>query len=291
LKALKISGASNAKVVTKRNIVATKMVQRLFSVEMALSVVDNCEGRLLPIPTTAQHLISIPPTVLKTKKSTQGIENIIWQRGDVPVFENGEVVPGLPTLQNERNEAPTTTREPEFTGGEYCRLLHVLADSRMTTARAQLMEPRTRPELDGEPIDPWTDNIAPLFNDTTFQPRAVSVLAGGVTRADIISLDPSVRAYERDGGVLKRKFGSFKSVYGTCLSKYEASGQGDPEGFVYFTNGKSYLMYAYCFLQTHSILQPLATRALQTDAQREEGVGSGVTPELSSSGKRKRERQ
>lgn len=50
-------------------------------------------------------------------------------------------------------------------------------------------------------------------------------------------------------------------------------------------------MYAFCFLKAHPVLQPLATRALQQDAQREEGVGSGVSPEPFSRRKRKREPQ
>ena len=35
-------------------------------------------------------------------------------------------------------------------------------------------------------------------------------------------------------------------------------------------------MYEFCFLQQHEILQPLATRELQKNAQREEGFGGGV---------------
>jgi len=50
-------------------------------------------------------------------------------------------------------------------------------------------------------------------------------------------------------------------------------------------------MYAFCFLKANTLLQPLATRALQTECQREEGVGQGVSPITRSSGKRKREKQ
>ena len=117
----------------------------------------------------------------------------------------------------------------------------------MTSTRSQVMEPKTRDELDGEPFDPWTDAIAPLFNDVLFRPHPISSLAGGVTRDDIASIDPSNRVHERPAGVLKRKSGEFKSMYGTSLAKYESSGQGDPDSFVHFSNAKSYIMYAFCF--------------------------------------------
>lgn len=95
--------------------------------------------------------------------------------------------------------------------------MHVLGDTRMTTVRSQLIEPHARSELDSEPLDPWTGSITPLFNGETFCPAAVSTLGEGVTRADITFLDLAIRQYGRAVGVLKRKFGEFKSLYGTCI--------------------------------------------------------------------------
>ena len=92
-----------------------------------------------------------------------------------------------------------------------------------------------------------------------------------MTRSDIMTINPHVRPYERQGGLLKRNFAEFKSLYGTCM--YEASGQGDSESFLCFTYGKTFLLYAFFFLKIHPVLAPLATRAVQGDAQREEGVG------------------
>lgn len=51
--------------------------------------------------------------------------------------------------------------------------------------------------------------------------------------------------------------------------------------------GKSYLMYAFFFLQNHEVLRPLTTRALEHDAQHEEGPGSGVSTVPLSGKKRK----
>lgn len=70
--------------------------------------------------------------------------NIAWQRRDTPVFENGAIKLGEPLLINDtQRDTQTPRREYSFEAREYCRLLHVLIDWRMTTARAQLMEPRT----------------------------------------------------------------------------------------------------------------------------------------------------
>ena len=80
-------------------------------------------------------------------------------------------------------------------------------------------------------------------------------------------------------------------MYGMCLSRYEASAQGDPDSFVHFATGKSYILYAYFFLQKYPALQPLATKALQTNSQREEGVEDGIAPENSSGKRRKRQRE
>lgn len=89
-------------------------------------------------------------------------------------------------------------------------------------------------------------------------------------------INSALRPHICDGGFLKREFVDFKSLYGTCLSPYEASGQGDPDKFPAFADSKSCIMYAFCYLKFNPVVQPLATRSLSTDAQREEGVGSAV---------------
>ena len=82
----------------------------------------------------------------------------------------------------------------------------------------------------------------PLPNNATFQPTAFLGLAGGVTIADISGINPARTTCVRNGGVLQRKIGDFKSLYGTCLSHFEASVQGDSEGFVCFSGGRNYIM-------------------------------------------------
>ena len=88
---------------------------------------------------------------MRVNKDVQGQEDFEWVRGDVPVFDNSESIVGKPDIC--QDQVVCRTREPDFEASEYCRLPHVLADPRMTTARAQLMEPRTRDELDGGYID------------------------------------------------------------------------------------------------------------------------------------------
>lgn len=82
----------------------------------------------------------------------------------------------------------------------------------MTTELSQVMKPKTREKLDQDPIDPWSDHITQLYNDISFKPNPASSVSGGVTRHDVSAINPSLRPYERSCGVLKRKFGEFKSL-------------------------------------------------------------------------------
>ena len=182
---------------------------------------------------------------MRVNKDVQGQEDFEWVRGDVPDFDNSEIIVGKP--ENCQDQVVCRTREPDFEASEHCRHLHVLADPRMITGRAQLMEPRTTDKIDSGYIAPWSDIISSLFNNVDFTPFLVEPLAGGVTRSDIMTMNSRVRPYERQEGLIKRKFAEFESLYGTCRSKYEASGQGDPESFVCFTYGKTFLLHAFCF--------------------------------------------
>ena len=243
------------------------MVQRGFSINTALELVDNAELECHSPSSAADALSRIPPTTVKVTKEPGGTEGLHWSRRDILVLEDEEVILGISLLQDYQAQSDgTRQREPDFESSDFCRLLHVLNDARMTRTRSMLMEPRTRADLDAESVDVWTDHIAPLFNDATFEPPAFRRFAGAVTVADISGIDSSRCTSTRHSGVLKRKFGEFKSLYGTCFSLFEASGQGDSEGFLYFANGKNYIMYAFCFLKAHPILQPLATCALQREA-------------------------
>lgn len=104
-----------------------------------------------------------------------------------------------------------------------------------------------------------------------------------MTASDIEGLDPKKYSHYRDGGVVKRKFAEFKSLYGTRLCRFERSGNGDCESFVLYSSGKSFILYAHCLIKRYTLLTLLATRAMQSDAQREEGVGDVVRPNQESS--------
>ncbi|PXF41876.1 hypothetical protein BWQ96_08411 [Gracilariopsis chorda] len=137
---------------TKVNVLIVKMVQREFSINDAIQVLDFVEaGEQGERP----RMYSIPATVVKVKRTAAGEEHVEWMRGDVQLFDGDNVKVGQPFVGEGSNmNSGTVVREPDFEANEYCRLLHVLADDRMTTARAQLMEPRTREELDADNIDP-----------------------------------------------------------------------------------------------------------------------------------------
>lgn len=70
--------------------------------------------------------------------------------------ESGNINFGLPAILSDesRSTTPASTREPNFETSDFSRLLHVLADTKMLTEITLLMEPRTRAELESEPVDP-----------------------------------------------------------------------------------------------------------------------------------------
>lgn len=159
---------------------------------------------------------------------------------------------------------------------EFGRLLHVLAATRMTASQPKLVECYDREHLDQKIADPLSHELAPLFKELKYKPEANAVLAAGVTLSDVCMTNPALGPHVRDGGLLKRKFGYFIILYGTCLSCYRAFNQGEPEVFRTFCDGKTYIMYAFCLLKQPPILHKLAIRALSREAQREERVGRGI---------------
>ena len=189
---------------------------------------DAIEPDLERDPHFLQSLLQF---AVKIQKYRTGGDIIRWIPGDVPVFDRYEIKVNEPATDRTVN---TPSREPEFEASEYCKLLHTLGNARLTSTRSQLMKPKTRDELDREPVDPWTDAIALLFNDVLFRPHPISSLADGVMRDDIASIDPSNRVHERPAAVLERNFGEFESMFGTSLAKYESSSHGDPDSFVHF---------------------------------------------------------
>lgn len=130
-----------------------------------------------------------------------------------------------------------------------------------------------------------------LSNDETFKPTSVNTSTGGITRSGIAGIDPAERPHERTASTLKSKFGELKSLYGTCVTRFEASGQSDSENFVDFAQGKAYVMYAFCFFRKHHTLKPLATRANPREAQWKEGIPSDVDSDMNTPRSRRKRRR
>eukprot|EP00177_Eucheuma_denticulatum_P005710 GFKZ01010406.1.p1 GENE.GFKZ01010406.1~~GFKZ01010406.1.p1 ORF type:complete len:471 (+),score=76.14 GFKZ01010406.1:658-2070(+) len=269
LSALKVTGARNAKLPSKLEIIATKLAQRRLCLNEILASVDYDKYREVGVAPLNRE--AIHPTVVKITKQANGSELVQWLKGDCPVYDHGEIMVGEPELANA--QVNTVTREPKFEASEYCRLLHVLADPRMTSARGLLMKPKPKKELDPSYTDPWTEHIAPLFNDQGFRPDPVDTLSGGVTFSDIDSIDPKRRHHEREGVFLGRRFREFCRLYDACLSEFEASRNGDSQSFVHYSGGETYIMYGHCFLEEYPLLSSLFKRSMWDDLRGEEALG------------------
>lgn len=102
-------------------------------------------------------------------------------------------------------------RQPDFEAGEHARLLHVLVDARISTARQHLMHSRSREELDCTPTYLWDELILGLFNEDDFMLDPVPMIEGDVTRSDIEGIDPAAHTFESTASTLKVKFGQLKS--------------------------------------------------------------------------------
>jgi hypothetical protein len=135
-------------------------------------------------------------------------------------------------------------------------------------ARALIATPRDKDELDHEPICTWTQHIAPLFNNEMFTQPKVTTYVDGITMSDVSAIEPSEHFLNRDGSVLSRRWSELKSLYTVVLSKYSASGQGDPDCFPHFAEGRTYVMYLQVFLDSFPILESLATRIIPESTKR-----------------------
>lgn len=89
-----------------------------------------------------------------------------------------------------------------FPTSDYCRLLPYISEQTMPSAWDSLMLPRTGQEIYIDYQDPWTDQIALLFNDEIFNPK-IDTLADGVTLSDNSDIDPAAVLCHREGGIFK----------------------------------------------------------------------------------------
>lgn len=277
LKVFNITGAQNARNATKRKIIAMKMVQRAVSMKTMNELQDAIdENDFEDLSTFATELKNISKTSVKVSKVNR-VESFTWASGDVPIFQNGEVVIGMPLIESRSDpirtsEASSAQIAAPFQADEYCRLMHVISDPRMTSARQLLTTPRSREQLEN-PVDPWSDHIINLFNDPEFKPTLVPTPRDGITKSVIDSLRPSERPFERDALLLSRKFAELRSQYSIANSRYSRSGQGEHDAFPEFTN-RTYVMYLHCIIIDYPFLEDLSTRAVPSDCQWEEGSGT-----------------
>eukprot|EP00178_Gracilaria_changii_P014227 TRINITY_DN40275_c0_g1_i1.p1 TRINITY_DN40275_c0_g1~~TRINITY_DN40275_c0_g1_i1.p1 ORF type:complete len:675 (-),score=122.01 TRINITY_DN40275_c0_g1_i1:2331-4355(-) len=154
-----------------------------------------------------------------------------------------------------------------FGDGEYCRLLHVLADKRVAPHLNQLRDPELKEK-------PWTLHVAPIFNDKKFRPVPIKHVSGGVKRKDIIGMYPRFIC-ERDGETLQQKFAEFKSLYRAAVRGYVQFGDDKAQTFADFCQSKRYIMYAFCLLEKLPQLEPLTLKPDETRTEvRKEAASS-----------------
>jgi hypothetical protein len=128
--------------------------------------------------------------------------------GSVVVHEGGVADSANSAAPNDGiDSAAGATRAPAFTASEHARILHVLIDDRMTSARRLLSRPRDRDELDRELINTWDDHICPLFNDRSFAPACNELLCDGITASDVAGIEPLRVEHERTSSQIADKWG------------------------------------------------------------------------------------
>lgn len=105
------------------------------------------------------------------------------------------------------------------------------------------MEFYDQEKLDHKIADPMIEEFVLLFNDLEFEQEAN---AKGETLGDICMINLALRPHVMfDGGMLRRKFGEFKSLCVIFLYRYKASCQGDLEAVAPFCTGEICIMYPF----------------------------------------------
>lgn len=201
---------------------------------------------------------------------------------NVPVAEPQQVeqTPSIPTdrIADETHDENSEESEeaPEFEDGEYCRLLHALADKSLAPYLNQLLDPQLKEK-------PWVEHVAPLFNNRKFRPVPIKAVAHGVRLSDIRGLSPRYMC-ERDGETLQQKFAEFRSLYRAAVRSYLEWGNDDTSSFADFSQAKQYITYAFCLLENYPQLEPLTLKAAET--QREEAESAAKPTSAAASAKR-----
>jgi hypothetical protein len=174
--------------------------------------------------------------------------------------------------------------------------LNVLLDALTTSARRLLSRPRDREELHREPVNPWDDHIAPLFNDSNFAPVTCDTVCDGITTADISGIDPPQLPHQRSSSQLSEKWAKLRSEYTKTLDNFQRSGQLECDFFPRFAHGKGVIIYlrGLANAPAGSVLLSMATQLLEQGAREEVGIdvadlSNSTAPDPLSSRKRGRD--
>lgn len=176
----------------------------------------------------------------------------------------------ISALSNVRSKAPNWTKH------ETARLCHVINHPSNSTILVQLYnKPPSRAVLDKTRHDPWANQFADLFNDTSFVAVAPEP-HDGVTTDILAQFKPNVHPETRDGAMLKSRWNKIRSLYTVAREKFSRSGQGDADVFNDYTDGDPSLAYVHCVFFKSPALE-YVVRVIPVDAQVDQGIGDQDT--------------
>jgi hypothetical protein len=118
-------------------------------------------------------------------------------------------------------------KKPSFTKHESIRLLHVIADPDNLTALSNSVKKVERAELDAGIHDPWNEDDGEFT--TSFNSAKKEYSHVKPHEQFLFDLDPNNHPEQRGGEHLKNTYTKLRSDFTVCFSKWEASGQNDPD--------------------------------------------------------------
>lgn len=309
---LNVKNASDLRQVILREIIASKIVQRQCTLATLIDCVNEFDLENPPLATAEHARIrNLPITVVRGRKYGLPQNKLYWQGGDLPLYDpSGQIVPGQPPLPgesavpvtpvdashmtavpttpmgagelndtesanndeetepvgvDEESEGSTMLEQPDFQPVEYCRLLHVLAEKTLAKHLAQLVDPELK-------VRPWSEHVAPLFNDANFSPQPVNCFPGGVTLEDIRGLSPKL-IQARDGETLQQRFAEFALLYRAAVRSYVQWGNEELDSFSDYCQGHRHIAYAFCLLEKYPDLDKLTLKVAGRQTNGSKGIG------------------
>lgn len=129
-----------------------KLVKRSYTITDVMNVVDRVADYETPKPVLIYKVASVEI------RKVGGEKVINWQRGDIPVFRDGEVLVGKPkfakNIEATVPELDVSARKPYFTSDNFCSVFHFLAYCKLTGSIRHLMQAKSREVLDRELANP-----------------------------------------------------------------------------------------------------------------------------------------